>query len=266
MSRTANTKLLGLKVNGNQVSVSALSCETDFVSGTDMFKNYSNILLNILTENNLTEIKEEDFDKIKIVNNTYDKSFDNMSVLEGLKMLISKIQENCKIGQLIKYDYTPSNEKTKSFIGTYLHSSPSNYPNLGVKASYVVLSAEEGGDQLSKHAENELNELSSQLAMQVLACTPKYLNRTDIPANVLDHETKIIEERVAKDSKPEIAVKLVNSAVKSWIEERVLNEQIFVIQAHESNEAKINVQSLIAKYEKKLKLKSLTIRDFKLFI
>jgi elongation factor Ts len=231
-----------------------------------MFKNYSNILLNILSQNNLTEIKEEDFDKIKIIDNQIDKSFDNLSVIEGLKILISKTQENCKIGQLNNFNYSPSNKNTKNYIGTYLHTSPANYTNLGLKASFVVLSAEQGNEPLSKQGENELNELSSQLAMQVIACSPKYLNRSDIPADVIEHETKIIQERVTKDTKPELVKKLVDSALKSWIEEKVLNEQNFVIQDHESNDGKINVQSLIAKYEKKLKLKSLTIKDFKMFV
>ena len=65
MSRSANTKLIGLKANDNKVSVSSLSCETDFVSGTDMFKNYSNILLNFLAENPVKEVKEEELEKIK---------------------------------------------------------------------------------------------------------------------------------------------------------------------------------------------------------
>jgi elongation factor Ts len=265
MSRSANTKLFGLKANGNKISVCSLSCETDFVSGTDMFKNYSYIILNIISENGANEIKEEEFEKVQIKDNKIDKSFDNLSILEGLKILISKTQENCKIGHMQNFDYTPANENTKSFIGTYLHTSPSNYPNLGVKASFVVLSAEAGEEPINKHAEDELNELSSQLAMQIVACSPKYLNRSEIPADVLEHETKIIQERVTKEAKPEFVKKLVDSALKSWIEEKVLNEQNFVIQDHETNEGKINVQSLIAKYQKKLKLKNLHIKDFKLF-
>lgn len=266
MSRSANTKLYGLKARGNKVSVSSLSCETDFVAGTEMFKNYSNILLNILSDNQLSEIKEEDYEKIIVKENTVDKSFNNMSILEGLKMLISKIQENCKIGQLRNYEYIPANANTNNFIGTYLHTSPSNYQNLGVKASFVVLSAESDLVPITKEVENELTELSSQLAMQVVACSPRYLNKSDIPAEVLENESKIIEERVTKETKPELVKKLVDSALKSWVEERVLNEQNFVIQDHESNEGKINVQSLLAKYEKKLKLKNLHIQDFKLYL
>ena len=265
MSRSANTKLIGLKANDNKVSVSSLSCETDFVSGTDMFKNYSNILLNFLAENPVKEVKEEELEKIKVQDNKIDKSFDNLSILEGLKILISKTQENCKIGLMQNFEYTPANENTKIFIGTYLHTSPSNNPNLGVKGSFVVLSAETGAEPISKQVEEELKELSSQLAMQVVACNPKYLMRSDIPADVLEHETKIIQERIAKESKPEIAKKLVDSAVKSWIEEKVLNEQYFVIQDHESNEGKVNVQTLIAKYSKKLKLNNLQLIEFKLF-
>ncbi len=266
MSRSANTKLYGLKANTHKVSVSSLSCETDFVAGTEMFKNYSNIILNILSDNKLSEIKEEDFDKIMVKENKVDKSFDNMSILEGLKMLISKIQENCKIGQLKNYEYIPVNVNSNTFIGTYLHTSPSNYPDLGVKAAFVVLSAESDLEPVTKDVEKELTDLSSQLAMQVVACSPKYLNKSDIPADVLDNESKIIEERVAKETKPELVKKLVDSALKSWVEERVLNEQNFVIQDHESNEGKINVQSLLAKYEKKLKLKNLHIKDFKLYM
>jgi len=266
MSRSANTKLFGLKSKDNKVSVTSLSCETDFVSGTDMFKNFSIILVNLLTENPAKEVKEEEFEKIKFEENKIDKAFDNLSILEGLKILISKTQENCKIGIMKNFEYTPENENTKIFIGTYLHSSPSNYPNLGVKASFVVLSAESGAEPINKHAEEELKELSSRLAMQVVACNSKYLMRSDIPIDVLEHETKIIQERIEKESKPELTKKLVDAAVISWIEEKVLNEQYFVIQDYESSEGKINVQNLIAKYSKKLNLKNLQLKDFKLFV
>lgn len=267
MARSANTNLYGLKLKDNKIVVSSLSCETDFVSSTDLFQNYLNIVLDFLMENKRNKVEEKDLDSVKIVENEYNKSFNNLSLLEGLKNLISKTQENCKLGVCEKFDYTT--EKDKVIFGTYLHSSPQNNICLGAKAAFVILEFDNEGKNLSSDQKKKLTEIADNLSMQVVASAPKYLNRSDIPSDILEHENKILKEQIVEaNSKSEKKVdidKVLASKMNSWFEEIVLNEQNYVIVDHESSEGKTKVGNLVSKIGKDLGLKSLQIRDFRLF-
>lgn len=55
-----------------------------------------------------------------------------MSLIDGLKHLISKTQENCKITTYNLYEYNPEHE----VVGVYLHSSPA--VDIGLKGAFVV--------------------------------------------------------------------------------------------------------------------------------
>jgi hypothetical protein len=54
--------------------------------------------------------------------------------------------------------------------------------------------------------------------------------------------------------------------VNGWYEEFVLNEQNYVIIDHEAAEAKQTVGKLVSQKGKKLGLKDLRIREFKLYV
>lgn len=262
MTRTANTKLYGLKLKDNKVCVSSLSCETDFVAGTDMFKNYINLILDSLSSKEIQKISEENMDKIKITNNQYEPVFDNLSLLDALKHMISKTQENCKIGVAEKFDFSDK----KYVVGTYLHSSPQGQPQLGMKAAFVVL--EKIGD-IEESKNDKLKELADGLAMQIVACNPKYLNKSDVPTEVFQHESKIINDSVISEGKvtnPEQIEKIVNSKLNSWFEEVVLNEQYYVIVDYDSSEGKSKVKDLVSKKAKSVGLEGMKIKEFKLFI
>ncbi len=254
MTRTANTKLYGIKQFDKQVCVSSLSCETDFVSSTDMFKNYLSSLLDTLGEQKILKISEVDLANVK--------NKENITLLDSLKNLIAKTQENCKIGVCENTDFSDKN----LFVGTYLHSSPEGFPHLGQKASLVVLHSEKLGDVNDKMA---LQHLADSLAMQVVALSPKYMSISDIPQDVLEHETKIFREGLANEGKvtnPEQVEKILKSKINSWYEDIVLNEQNYVIVDYESNEGKSKVQSIVSKKGKELGLDDLRIREYKLFV
>jgi translation elongation factor EF-Ts len=226
-----------------------------------MFRNYLNLILDSLSQKEIQKISEENLGEIKVNNSKYDAAYQNASLLDALKHIISKTQENCKIGISEKIDFSDK----KYVVGSYLHSSPEGHPQLGLKASYVVL--EKVGNQTSEDATTKLQELADGIAMQIVACNPKYLNKTDIPNEVLQHETKIVREGVTAEGKvtnPEQIEKIVNSKVNSWCEEIVLNEQYYVIVDHDSSEGKIKVQSMLSKKAKSFGLEDMRIKEFKL--
>ena len=175
-----------------------------------------------------------------------------MSILDGLKHVISKTQENCRIGDFNVFNYSPGD-----IIGVYLHSPVSN--DLGFKGSYVVLS----GDKIN----NEYKSFADKLAMQVVASKAKYLNKADIPENVLSHEEKIFKEAAISEGKKEnILDKVVKAKIESFYEEVVLNEQQYVIIDYDEDIGKLKVNQIVSKKGKELGCEDLKIKDFKLIL
>ncbi len=72
-------------------------------------------------------------------------------------------------------------------------------------------------------------EYAKDIAMQVAAANPSYLCREDVPADVLEHEKKIMTEQVINSGKPaNIAEKIVGGKIVKYYEENCLIEQIFI--------------------------------------
>lgn len=94
-----------------------------------MFKNFTNSVLDtILQDNNKVD---KDKLKIKDSHNKEGLNFTDLTFEEGLKQLISKTGENCKLETNEVLHYSPNEA-----IGIYLHGSSSN--NLSSKAAIVV--------------------------------------------------------------------------------------------------------------------------------
>ena len=59
--------------------------------------------------------------------------------------------------------------------------------------------------------------------MQVAAANPGYLNEASVPADVIEHERKILTEQVINEGKPaQIAEKIVNGKMGKYYKEKLL--------------------------------------------
>lgn len=68
-----------------------------------------------------------------------------------------------------------------------------------------------------------------ELALQIAASSPTYINETDIPADVLEHEAKIAEAKAREDGKPEaILPKIVDGYLNKFKDEVVLMRQAYI--------------------------------------
>ena len=66
--------------------------------------------------------------------------------------------------------------------------------------------------------------------MQVAAANPGYLNEASVPADVIEHERKILTEQVINEGKPaQIAEKIVNGKMGKYYKENCLVDQEFVM-------------------------------------
>lgn len=82
--------------------------------------------------------------------------------------------------------------------------------------------------------------LAHELALQIAAASPLYIKEEDIPANVIEHETKIATAKAREEKKPEAIIpKIVEGSINKFKDEVVLLRQAYI------RDETINVQALI---------------------
>jgi elongation factor Ts len=73
------------------------------------------------------------------------------------------------------------------------------------------------------------SELASEVAMQIAAMAPKYLNPETIPAEVLEKEKEIYREQLKSEGKPEAMFdKIIAGKLAKFYEENCLVNQVYI--------------------------------------
>jgi elongation factor Ts len=82
--------------------------------------------------------------------------------------------------------------------------------------------------------------LAHELALQIAASSPLYIKEEDIPAEVIEHETKIATAKAHEEKKPETIIpKIVEGSLNKFKDENVLMRQAYI------RDETINIQALI---------------------
>ena len=106
-------------------------------------------------------------------------------------------------------------ERYEGVVATYIHA--------GGKIAVMVKFATDVA------VDDAFKTYAKDIAMQIAAVAPAYLNREQVPAEVLEHEKKIMTEQVMNEGKPEaIAQKIVMGKIGKYYEENCLVDQVFV--------------------------------------
>ena len=72
-------------------------------------------------------------------------------------------------------------------------------------------------------------ELAHEIALQIAAAQPTYISEADIPAEVIEAETKAVAVRVRAEGKPEAIIpKIVEGYMKKFKDEKVLLNQKYI--------------------------------------
>lgn len=79
----------------------------------------------------------------------------------------------------------------------------------------------------------EFQQLVKDVAMHIAAVDPRYVNRTEVPADVLDKEREILLEQLKNDPKnagkpSDVLNKIIEGRIGKYFEESVLLDQPFV--------------------------------------
>ena len=119
---------------------------------------------------------------------------------------IQTIGENIKIRRFTRYE---------GDVATYIHAGGS----IGVMVKFDTDVADKEG----------FEEYGKDVAMQVAAANPGYLNETEVPAEVLEKEKEILKVQAINEGKPEaIAEKMVQGRIKKFYKENCLMDQEFI--------------------------------------
>lgn len=184
---------------GTVAVVIEVNAETDFVAKNAEFKAFVETCARTVAKQNPADVDALLACKADGAELTVDAL---------LKEKILTIGENIKIRRFARFD---------GAVTAYVHAGG----RIGVIVKFDAapeLAATEG-----------FKEYAKNIAMQVAAANPSYVNEEAVPAEVVEHEKKILTEQVINDGKPAaIAEKIVAGRIGKFFKEICLVEQAYV--------------------------------------
>lgn len=200
---------------GNVGVVIEVNAETDFVAKNADFQNFVKTCADTILDKN-----PADMDALMktVANGTY------MTVEALVQDKVLTIGENIKVRRFERYE---------GVVATYIHAAG----RIGVMVKFDT------ADEIA--AKPEFKAYAKDIAMQIAAVNPSYLDEASVPAEIVEHERKILTEQVINEGKPEkIAEKIVNGKLGKYFKEVCLLDQPFVkdsdvsVQKYTENTAK----------------------------
>lgn len=105
---------------------------------------------------------------------------------------------------------------------------------------------------------DDFKELCRELAMQIAAAQPLYVNREEVPADLLEKEKAILREQTLAEGKPEQMVdKIVEGRISKYYQENCLMDQAWI----KDDKGKLTIADLVKQYIAKLG-ENLQVRRF----
>ena len=178
-----------------------LNSETDFVANGDGFKALAAKIAEIVADNN-----PADLDALLAT------SKDGQTVEEMVQELFLAIRENIKVRRFVRYE---------GKVVSYIHGGG----KIGVLVNFDT----------DADADNaELVACGKNVAMQIAAMNPAFLDQPSVPTDVIEKEKAIMVAQMKEDpkmaNKPEAVLgKIVEGKMGKYYKENCLVEQQYVI-------------------------------------
>ncbi len=169
-----------------------VNCETDFVGHNENFQSLASSIAKQIVDVNPADVEA-----------LLASSLDGKTVKEVVTEAVANMGENINIRRFVRY------ESAEGQVYSYIHGG----------GKIGVLVEVKGGDA----------ELGKDLAMQVAAANPAYLERSEVPGAELDHEKEVLREQARNEGKPEdIIEKMVIGRINKYYKEVCLVDQPFI--------------------------------------
>ncbi len=176
-----------------------VNAETDFVAKNAEFQAFVNTCAETIAKENPADVEA-------LLN--CKAAGTEMTVDALLKEKILTIGENIKIRRFVRYE---------GVVVGYIH--------MGGKISVLVKF--DAAPEVAAKA--EFKEYAKNVAMQIAAVSPLYLDRDSVPADVVEQEKKIAYEQASTSGKPaQVIDKMVMGKVSKYFKEVCLVEQEYV--------------------------------------
>lgn len=181
-----------------------VNSETDFVAKNEKFMDFVTGVAKTIIATNPADVET-------LCATEFDGT--GRTVTETLNDLVLAIGENMKVRRF---------ELMDGIVSTYIHGGGS----VGVMIGFDV--ADE-----SKADTAEFEAMGKNVAMQIAAMNPSYLDQASVPAEVVEHEQGILAAQMKEDpkmaSKPEaVLAKIAAGKMGKYYKENCLVEQEFV--------------------------------------
>ena len=175
-----------------------VNAETDFVAKNDSFLAFVASCAKVVADQNPADVEAL----------MACKNDEGVTVEEALREKILTIGENMKIRRFERYE--------GEFV-TYVHGGG----RIGVMVKFEAdeaVAANEGFKAMAK-----------DVAMQIAAANPSYLNKEAVPADEIAKEKEILTQQAINEGKPaNIAEKMVMGRINKYYKEVCLLEQPFI--------------------------------------
>ena len=180
-----------------------VNAETDFVAKNDEFQALVQGVLKTILNN-----KPADVDALLAMN--FDGS--DITVDAAIKEKIAKIGENMSVRRF---------EVKTGALTTYIHG----------KGSIGVIATFDGDTAALENA--DFAAAAKNVALQITAMSPLYLDRSEVPASIIDGEKEILLAQIKNDpktaNKPQAIIdKMVEGRIAKYYETNCLVDQAYV--------------------------------------
>jgi elongation factor Ts len=178
-----------------------VNTETDFVASNDEFKSFVNKAAEIVAKTNPADV-----DALLA-----SKGDDGKTVDELKQEIFLKFRENIQVRRFVRYE---------GHVVTYVHAGG----KIGVMVKFDTDVADKDG----------FVAMGKNVAMQIAAMNPAYLDEASVPAEVIEKEKEIMIAQMKEDpkmaNKPEqVLAKIVDGKIGKYYKENCLVDQQYVI-------------------------------------
>ncbi len=192
--RDATEGAVDVIVDGNVGAIVELDCNTDFVAkGSD----FTSLLADIT--------------KLVAANDDGDVAalpYEGSTVGETLQHLAGKLGENVVLGRVLRFE-------SVGLLDGYRH----NQNDRGTIAVLVEISGVDPSNEAAR-------EVAHEIALHISFAAPGYLKRDEVPADVLEREQAVIEEKSRNEGVPEAKLEgVVKGRLNAFYKDVVLLEQ-----------------------------------------
>ncbi|MBQ2693465.1 MAG: elongation factor Ts, partial [Clostridia bacterium] len=180
-----------------------VNSETDFVAKNEKFQAFVADVAKTIAAENPADV--EALEEMKLAGS-------DRTVKETVQDLVLAIGENMKIRRFVR---------TEGISSSYIHMGGA----VGVLVNFDTT------DEVA--ATEEFKVMGKDVAMQIAAMSPSYLDPAAVPADVLEHETEILKAQMKEDpkmaNKPEqVLANIVKGKLGKYYKENCLLNQEFV--------------------------------------